>query len=175
MATANLSHFIPVDHYLNTTYRPEVNYVDGELEERNGGEVDHGDLQFHVANLLRNRQRDWSIRVFGEVRTRVSPSRYRIPDVVVLPPDFPRERIIRTPPLLCVEVLSPRDTLKAMRRRVQDFLDMGVPTIWILDPETRTAHTVTVAQMTEQTTGTIRAEGTLIVLSIAEIFATLDV
>ncbi len=83
-------------------------------------------------------------------------------------------RIIRTPPLLCVEVLSPRDTLKAMRARVQDFLDMGVPTVWILDPETRTAHTVTALTMTEQTTGTLRAEGTPIELSLADIFATLD-
>ena len=52
---------------------------------------------------------------------------------------------------------------------------MGVPTVWILDPETRAAYTVTATSMTAQTTGTLRAEGTPIELSVVEIFATLDV
>ncbi len=175
MATANLSHILTVEQYLNTTYRPDVDYVDGEIEERNLGEFDHGDLQAALAVLLRNRQQEWFIRAVGPVRIHVAPTRFRVPDVCVTSALLPREQIVRTPPLLCIEILSPRDTLKAMRKRVQAFLDMGVPTVWILDPETRTAHTVTAASMTEQTTGTLRAEGTLIELSISEIFATLDV
>ena len=174
MATANLSHFIPVEQYLNTTYRPDVDYVDGYVEERNLGEFDHADLQTELLTLLRNQQRNWSIRVVEENRVQVSTTRFRIPDVCVIAAGLPRERIIRTPPLLCVEVLSPRDTLKAMRKRVQDFLDMGVPTVWILDPATRAAYTVTAAGMTEHTTGTLRAEGTPIELPLAYVFATLD-
>jgi Uma2 family endonuclease len=138
--TANLSHLISVEEYLNTTYRPDVDYIDGEIEERNWGEFDHGDVQFGIANLLRNKQQEWNIRVVGETRTQVAPTRFRIPDICVLAAGLPRERIIRTPPLLCVEVLSPRDTLKAVRKRVQDYFDMGVQTVWIFNPETRTAH-----------------------------------
>ncbi len=129
MATANLPHSLTVEHYLSTTYRPDVDYVDGEIEERNWGEFDHGDLQTAVAVLLRMKQQEWAVRVVVETRTQVTSTRFRIPDVCVNLASLPRERIIRTPPLLCVEVLSPRDTLKAMRQRVQDFLDMGVPTI----------------------------------------------
>ena len=51
-----------------------------------------------------------------------------------------REQVISHPPLLCIEVLSPRDSLRAMRERVQDYFDMGVPAVWIFDPETRTAY-----------------------------------
>jgi hypothetical protein len=60
MAThqTTLSHLISVEEYLNTTYRPDVDYVDGEIEERNLGEFDHADLQFGIANLLRNQQQD---------------------------------------------------------------------------------------------------------------------
>ena len=174
MATANLPHILTVEQYLNTTYRPDVDYVDGEIEERNLGEFDHGDLQLAIGSMLRLRQAEWSVRVVTETRTQVTSTRFRIPDVCVNLATIPRERIIRTPPLLCVEVLSPRDTLRAMRKRVQDFLDMGVPTIWILDPGTRTAYTITTTQMTEQTTGHLRAEGTPIEISITEIFSTLD-
>jgi Uma2 family endonuclease len=177
MATANLSnlhHHISVEEYLNTTYRPDVDYVDGSIEERNLGEFDHADLQFGIATLLRSRQKEWSIRVVGENRVQVAPHRFRVPDVCVLSADLPRERIIRTPPLLCVEVLSPRDTLKAMRKRVQDFFDMGVQTIWIVDPESRTTFACSATAMSEHKSGTLRVAGTRIELAVEEIFATLD-
>jgi Uma2 family endonuclease len=176
MAThsTNLSGLISVEEYLNTTYRPDVDYVDGEIEERNWGEFDHGDLQTQILILLRSKQIDWSIRVVGENRVQVSSTRFRIPDVCVIAAGLPRERSIRTSPLLCIEVLSPRDTLKAMRKRCQDYLDMGVPEVWIFNPETRTAHVCTASATTEQKTGTLRLAGTKIELSIADAFATLD-
>jgi Uma2 family endonuclease len=177
MATANLpnlSNLISIEEYLSTTYRPDVDYVDGEIEERNLGEFDHADLQSEIITVLRNKQQDWNIRVVGENRVRVSPTRVRIPDVCVLSADLPRERIITHPPLLCVEVLSPRDSFKSMRKRAQDFFDMGVKDIWIFDPETRTAHACTVSATTEHKNGTLRVAGTKIELSIEEVFSTLD-
>jgi len=177
MATTHptqLTNLISVEEYLNTTYRPDVDYVDGEIEERNLGEFDHGDLQATISAMLRDRREDWGVRVVVETRTRVSPTRYRIPDVCVLSAALERERIITHPPLLCVEVLSPRDTLKAMRKRVQDFFDMGVKVVWIFDPATRIAHVCTAGAMTEHKRGMLRVEGTKIKLSIEEAFATLD-
>jgi Uma2 family endonuclease len=171
---SQLAKFVPVEEYLNTTYRSDVDYVDGEIEERNLGEFDHGDLQFGIANFLRNKQQEWSIRVAGEIRVQVSPTRVRIPDVCVLSAGLERERIVTHPPLLCVEVLSPRDTLKNMRKRVQDFLDMGVRAVWIFDPATRTAHVCTASAMSEHQSGILRVEGTKIKLSVEEAFATLD-
>jgi Uma2 family endonuclease len=176
MAThpTTLSHLISVEDYLNTTYRPDVDYVDGEIEERNLGEFDHGDLQTAISTFLRLHQKDWGVRVVVETRTRVSSTRFRIPDVCVLDASLERERIITHPPLLCVEVLSPRDTLKSMRKRAQDFFDMGVKNIWIFDPETRTAHACTASSMTGHKTGALRVPNTRIALSVEEIFSTLD-
>jgi Uma2 family endonuclease len=174
MATANLPNPISIEEYLNTSYRPDVDYVDGEIEERNFGEFDHADLQFAIANLLRNRQQEWFIRVVGEIRVRVAPTRVRIPDVCVLSAELPRERVISHPPLLCVEVLSPCDSLKAMHKRVQDFFNMGVKDIWIFDPASRTAYACSASSMTEHQTGTLRVDGTPIELSVTEVFSTLD-
>ncbi len=35
---------IPVEEYLQTSYRPDVDYIDGELIDRNVGEWNHGRL-----------------------------------------------------------------------------------------------------------------------------------
>src|SRR5580698_9549510 len=43
---------IPVSEYLRTSYSPDCDYVDGEVQERNMGEQDHSDLQTRIAVLL---------------------------------------------------------------------------------------------------------------------------
>ena len=46
------------------------------------------------------------------------------------------------PPTLVVEVLSPNDRTTKLHRRIGRFLAMGVPLVWVLDPEdsTLTVH-----------------------------------
>jgi Uma2 family endonuclease len=174
---AHLSKLISVEEYLNTSYRPDVEYVDGEIQERNLGEFDHADLQLALGALLRVRQQEWGIRVVVEVRVHVAQTRFRVPDVCVLAAGLERERIIRHAPLLCIEVLSPRDRLNAMRKRVQDFLDMGVAEVWIFDPETRTAYVCSGdlnTPMTEHRSGTLRLAGTPIEIAVESVLATLD-
>jgi Uma2 family endonuclease len=175
---SHLSKLISVEEYLNTSYRPDVEYVDGEIQERNLGEFDHGDLQAAIGVLLRNRQQDWKIRVVVATRVQVTQTRFRVPDVCVLAAGFEREQIIRRAPLLCIEVLSPEDRLYAVRKRVQDFLDMGVAEVWIFDPEKRTAYVCSgdlTNPMTELQGGTLRLHGTPIEVDVAAVFATLDV
>jgi Uma2 family endonuclease len=174
---AHLSKLISVEEYLNTSYRPDVEYVDGEIQERNLGEFDHADLQTAISALLRNRQQDWKIRVVVEARVQVVPTRFRVPDVCVLAAGFEREQIIRRAPLLRIEILSPEDRLNAMRTRGQDFLDMGVAEVWICDPETRTAYVCSGdlnTPMAEHQSGTLRIAGTPIEVDVAAAFATLD-
>lgn len=36
---------LPLETYLRTAYRPDCDYVDGELQERHFGEKDHARLQ----------------------------------------------------------------------------------------------------------------------------------
>lgn len=72
--------------------------------------------------------------------------------------------------MLCIEVLGSEDTVTAMRERTQDFLDMGVPEVWIFDPQTLTAYACTPESMTDHKDGILRLVGTEIELSIAEAF-----
>lgn len=42
---AAVKQLVSVEEYLNTVYRPDCDYVDGELVDRNVGEKDHAKLQ----------------------------------------------------------------------------------------------------------------------------------
>lgn len=174
-STAALPSLLSIEQYLNTTYRPDVDFVDGRIERRNFGKFDHADMQLEIGTFLRNHQKEWSIRVVTETRMRVSPTRVRIPDVCVLEAGRKRQQVITHPPmLLCIEVLSPRDRLTAMRSRIQDFLDMGVPEVWIFDPAIRTAYVCTNDTMTTHKDGVLKLSGTPVELSVMDAFATLD-
>ena len=91
---------LSVSEYLETTYRPDCELIDGELLERNVGEYDHANLQGALIALLRARQRDWNIRALPEQRLQVSASRFRIPDVCVVSRNQPIEPVFTRPPLV---------------------------------------------------------------------------
>ncbi len=160
---------VPVSEYLSRIYRPDREYVDGQLVERNVGERDHGRLQMVLAAYLYARERSWNILVLTECRVQVKRERFRIPDVSVLRADSPVEQIIETPPLLCVEVLSPEDRIAEMQGRIDDYLTMGVEYVWMIDPRTRRAWITTNDGSREAKDGILRA-GDLIQVPVAELF-----
>ena len=46
-----------------------------------------------------------------------------------------------TPPLLCLEILSPEDRLSRAQSVLFDYLTMGVRHLWLIDPLRRSAYT----------------------------------
>jgi Uma2 family endonuclease len=148
---------ISVEEYLKTTYRPDCDYVDGEVLERNVGEFKHGRLQIIIGVWLVSREARWHIKVVTEVRLKVTARRFRIPDVMVLSADAPVEQVIITPPLLCIEILSASDTLNQIWDRTQDYLAIGVPVCWIVDPVSRRGWIATPAGLVEAKDGVLHA------------------
>src|ERR1700716_401942 len=92
------STLVSVEEYLNTSYDPDYDYVDGRVVERNLGELDHSSLQTEISFYFRSRRKQWGVHAFVEQRVQVSPTRFRIPDICVIVGDFPTEQIFRTPP-----------------------------------------------------------------------------
>jgi Uma2 family endonuclease len=171
MAPATL---IPVSEYLTTTYRPDCDYIDGELQERNVGERPHAFVQGILFAIFNTNRRAWGVVAAPELRVQVSTNRYRIPDVSVLRRTDPVDTIVHTAPLICVEVLSPRDTMAAMQERVDDYARMGVENIWLIDPVSRHAYIAANGGFQAPTNGEFTVPGTLIRISLAEVFAELD-
>ena len=170
MATGTL---ISVSEYLNTSYRPDCDYVDGRVLERNLGEFDHATLQTAIAIWFGNRRREWNILVVVEQRVQVSPTRFRVPDVSILPGDYARDPIVRVPPLVCIEVLSKDDTLRSIRDKVEDYLNFGVEHVWILDPLRRDALIADRRGYHAPTDDVLVVSGTPIHMPLPQLFAEL--
>jgi Uma2 family endonuclease len=173
MATAT-NTLIPVSEYLHTSYSPDCDYVDGEVQERNLGEQDHSDLQSRLITLLTADANKAYVRVNPEIRVQVAPTRFRVPDVCLRRVPAVREQIIQTPPLLCIEILSPEDRMSRMREKVRDYLNMGVTEVWVIDPTTRSVMIFAGTTMVEHTAGELPVPETPIVITLAEIFKVLD-
>jgi Uma2 family endonuclease len=130
---------IPMTAYLETTFRPDREYLDGELRERNVGKWEHARVQWLLAHWFGSHEKEWAITGSTEQRVRVSENRVRIPDLVVLTAG-PQPDVLTDPPLLVIEILSPDDTYSDTQERTQDYRAMGVKTVWIVDPKTRTGR-----------------------------------
>jgi Uma2 family endonuclease len=126
---------IPVEVYLRTSYEPDAEYVDGEIERRPMGEFDHASWQQAIQKWFWQHEKEWNIRVRPELRVQVATTRFRVPDVTVLDRSQPIEQIITLPPLAVFEVLSPEDTLQRLKRKLEDYRMMGIPQIWVVDPQ----------------------------------------
>jgi Uma2 family endonuclease len=132
--------YIPVEVYLRSSYEPDAEYVDGEIEERPMGEFDHASWQQAIATWFWQHREEWGIRALPELRVRVAATRYRVPDVTVLDRNRPVEQIITHPPLAVFEVLSPEDSLQRLKRKLEDYRAMGIPEIWVIDPQDSTFY-----------------------------------
>jgi Uma2 family endonuclease len=130
---------VPLSEYLNTSYRPDREYVDGELLERNVGEWKHSRLQYKLGGWLSAHEERLGVAGATEQRVQVKSTRFRIPDIIVVAGKEPESGIITEPPFLCIEILSPDDRQTEMRDRVADYLQFGVPFVWVIDPVTKLA------------------------------------
>lgn len=166
-------HFVSEDEYLHTSYRPDCDYVDGVVLERNLGQFDHSTLQMLILMALQAHASEWGIIVRPELRLKVSPRKYRVPDVMVLSMDAPRTAVIEQPPLLCIEVVSPDDRMKDLTGRAQDYLTLGVPETWIFDPETKQAFVYSAAGL-HQTPANENLHCGKVVLNPLALFAQLE-
>jgi Uma2 family endonuclease len=174
MAAPSFAGTLTVDEYLRSSYSPDCDYVDGCLEERNLGEYDHARLQTLLAIWFGQHEREWGIRTVVEQRVQVSTTRFRVPDICLIRRELPIEQIIHHPPLLCIEVLSPEDSMQRTRRRAADYFRMGVEHVWILDPAAREGLVCTASGWNQPDYGKFVIPGTGIYIDLAEIFAGLD-
>jgi len=174
MAVSALNQLLTIREYLVSSFEVDCDYVDGRVEERHLGEFDHGKIQSLFDRWFGNHDDEWGIEVVVEQRVEVSPTRFRVPDVCVLRRQGPFEQIVRTPPLICIEVLSPEDTLSRLGVKVEDYLRMGVGNVWVVDPDSRLAWVCTPEGWTHPAGGRFTVPGTEIYVSMDGIFGALD-
>jgi len=152
----------------------EEYFIDGKLQERNLGEYDHGKIQGWIFQIFNLNGKTWGTDPVVEQRIQVAPNRVRICDVAILRANAPREKVTITPPLICVEVLSPEDRLSRAKLVLADYLAMGVKHIWLIDPIRRSVSTFDAYGLHDADPANLTVPGTSIQVDLTETFAALD-
>ena len=170
MATTAIS----VQEYLSTVWRPDRDYVDGEVLERNLGEQEHSLLQIWLGYWFLSHRKNWRVVPLTEQRVQVSPTNFRIPDVCLREESDPLDRILHRPPILCVEIMSREDRLSNIRKRADDYFRMGVGHVWVVNPHKRRAYASVNGKLEEFAGDTLRIANTDIHVPLADLWAELD-
>lgn len=166
--------FVSVQEYLRTDYEPDPDYVDGQLEDRNVGEHDHGFLQILLGTIFTNNRRNWDVHTVTDVRVQVAPTRFRVPDVSVLRANDARDPVLKKPPMIVIEILSPEDRLSRFQEKLDDYEAFGVENIWVFDPQRRKAAYCSDGKLVWLREGELTVPGTPIRVALNEMFAELD-
>lgn len=163
---------VSVEDYLSTSYSPDREYIDGRIVERNLGEKPHSTVQANLIHYFMNRRKELAIKVYPEQRVQVTPTRFRVPDVTIVKTSQPQDDIFRNPPHLCIEILSKDDTLDDMQERIDDYLNFGVPYVWIISPRRRKGYIATKAGIVEAESGVLTTHDPNIRVPVSEVLET---
>lgn len=147
MSTELLADPITPEDLLVMSDELDYELVNGELVERHMG----AESSWIATNLIGLITLCYQGRIPGHLFTTDcgyqcyadDPSKVRKPDLsFVRRGRFPKGRVpkgyIRIPPDLAVEVLSPNDLADDADAKVEEYLDAGVPLVWVISPKSET-------------------------------------
>lgn len=82
-------------------------------------EREHALLQAILGTLFTNNTEAWGVYGLTEQRVQLTPTRYRAPDVCVMPVDSPWEKNLTHPLLIAIRILSSEEIrrVSSVRRR----------------------------------------------------------
>jgi Uma2 family endonuclease len=160
---------ISVEEYLRTSFHPDCDFVEGEVLERNVGKRKHSYAQGEIGFWFRQRRESQRLHPLPELRVQVTADRVRIPDIAVADIPIPETEVFTSPPYLCVEVMSPDDTMSSMQDRLDDYLRFGVPNIWVVDPWKHRGWNVTSDGWAVASDGVMRTADGRVAMPLADV------
>ena len=139
---------ITADEFLQLPDSDRFELVDGELVERDMGMLAGWVSNRIAARLDRYAEEHGGVAVGegGWYRCFADdPERIRRPDASFICHDrLPGNRIPSScctiPPDVAVEVISPNDVYYDVEAKVEEYLDAGVPLVWLINPDNRSVR-----------------------------------
>ena len=146
---SNVSKVISLDEYMLNP-PDNMEWVDGQLVEKNGMTLRHGQIQAKLATYWRNYTLSGGQGEGGEVYTD-APCRTnkqgRRPDVAYLTPElfaqFGQSDVLPQSFPLSAEIVSPTDFAEDVIAKSQEYLQSGGSEVWLVFPENRWIIVVT--------------------------------
>ena len=164
-----------MEEYLHTSFDgADCDYVDGEVIERNLGELPHAQLQGRLMELLLPLANTLRLQVLPEIRMQTRPTRFRVADVAVWRAGDIGRRIPTVPPFLVVEILSAEDRLVRLQPKIQEYLAYGVERVWVIDADERRALSYSPADPGGALVDDLRTDDPNITIPLADLLSVLD-
>ena len=138
MAARPLPLSVEEFHRLYDGAKPAYEYWYGKAVRKSMPTVLHGIVQIAIAFLLD--KAGW--RTASEVRLKVVRDAEPVPDLIAVRSKF-KGSYPTAAPDLCIEILSPGDTLAKALEKARVYISWGSQCVWIIDPEQRTAWNLT--------------------------------
>ncbi len=160
---------ISLSEYLRTSFDPDRDFVDGEVLERNVGKTKHSYTQGKTIAWFDRRLDELRLQPMPELRMQVHSSRVRVPDVALSELPIPDQDVFTSPPYLCIEVMSPDDTAGTLQDRLDDYLNFGVPNIWVVDPWKHRGWRITPEGWLPATDGIMRTADGRVAMPLADV------
>ena len=142
---AAASSQISIEEYLKTSTEPDCEYVDGVLEERAVGELDHSTWQVVLAGYFFAREKELGIFARTELRVQTRLSSFRV---------------------------SPEDSMARIMKKLAEYEQMGIGAIWVIEPKTPQYWHYRKGQLAQESVFTL--PGTGFAIPFAEIAALAD-
>jgi Uma2 family endonuclease len=159
------------EDYLRMTFEHDAEFVHGEIVERGMPDLTHGRLQGLIVIEFGKLTPTYPLYPCVEVRMKVAPGVYRIPDVAVFAGKLPEQPVPDKPPLIVVEILSKDDRHVDLIQKLEEYREWGVPHIWVIDPLTKRFSMYT--ELGLQNVSSLSLTEYPIQLTPAELFASL--
>ena len=176
MATAVNSFLTPAqfESIYTDEIKPYYEYWFGKAIPKSTPTLSHGVMQVTVGMfLMRN---GW--RTATELRLKLSKVAFPVPDIAANRKPF--HGPYPTEPFdLCVEILSPGDPLDKLFDKCAHYLDWGIGSVWLIDPDGRMAYSMTIENpqpLRIDISGVLTAGSgsSGLILSMSDLFAEFD-
>ena len=128
----------------------------------------HSLIQSNILFALRRKYPH--LKAVAELRSSVTGTRYRLPDVCVLL-SAPNTKYLLDAAFLVVEVLSEGDVMSAVFEKLKEYANKGVQNIWLIDPRLQSMSTYSHSALIEIAGDIIAAADGSVELTRTEIFA----
>jgi Uma2 family endonuclease len=129
---------LSVEEYLHTSF-PDLDkeYRDGVVVERTLPDYLHSKTQRLLIVFFALLGKTLPLFVSPELRLKIRPTRYLIPDISVFHGVEPTSPVPDKPPLVAIEIFSPGDRLSSVGQKLEEYRAWGVKHAWLVDPHSK--------------------------------------
>ncbi|HYL76470.1 MAG TPA: Uma2 family endonuclease [Bryobacteraceae bacterium] len=124
---------IRAEDYLRMTFEHDAEFVHGDIVERSMPDKRHAKIQLFLLLRFGSLMQASGLYPLPELRVKLAPDVYRIPDVCVFVGE-PEPLVPDSPPLVAIEILSKDDRYSDVIEKLDEYRVWGVQNIWLIDP-----------------------------------------